>query len=396
MGALMQAEPGSCAGFRSRGGLFRRSSSAHFRAPEIAAVYRVILHLDMDAFFASVEQRDDPRLRGLPVIVGSPPDRRGVVCAASYEARKFGVRSAMASVTAGRLCPNGQFVRPRMDAYREESRAVMEIVHSFAGELVQQVSVDEAYADFTAQCQRESHDASIDAAIPIAKEIRRTIREQRELTATVGIAPNKLLAKLASDYQKPDGLTVIHDTGKADFLRPLPVRSLHGVGKVTEQALASVGINTIGDLQTYRGDLRAQVGSWAGELKRFAIGEDARPLDLGDDIKSISSENTFLHDTADRAILRTCLHEQADEIAAKLLKRRLAAYTVQVKVRYGDFTTLTRQITLEEPLTDAAQIYRTTCWLLARDKLVKRPLRLLGVGVSSLTEEWMEQLKLPL
>ncbi len=359
-------------------------------------MYRVILHLDMDAFFASVEQRDDPRLRGLPVIVGSPPDRRGVVCAASYEARKFGVRSAMPSATAGRLCPQGQFVRPRMEAYREESRAVMAIVRSFAGELVQQVSVDEAYFDLSAQCQRESHDASLDAAIPAATEIRRIIHDQRGITATIGIAPNKLLAKLASDYQKPDGLTVIHDTGKAEFLRPLPVRSLHGVGKVTEQALAGAGIGTIGDLQTHRGDLRAQVGSWAAELKRYAFGEDTRPLDFGDDIKSISSENTFLHDTADRGILRECLREQAADIAGKLLKRRLAAYTVQVKVRYSDFTTLTRQTTLEEPLTDATQIYRMACWLLARDKLVKRPLRLIGVGVASLTEEWMEQMRLPL
>lgn len=359
-------------------------------------MFRVILHLDMDAFFASVEQRDNPALRGLPVIVGSPPDRRGVVCAASYEARKFGVRSAMPSATAGRLCPQGQFVRPRMDAYREESRAVMAIVQRFAGDLLQQVSVDEAYFDLTAQNQRDTHDASLDAAIPAAEEIRRIIREQRDLTATIGIAPNKLLAKLASDYKKPDGLTVIHETGKAAFLAPLPVRSLHGVGKVTAESLAAAGIHTIADLQSYKGDLRAQVGSWAAELKQYAIGEDNRPLDLGDDIKSISSENTFLHDTADRAILRHCLHEQADEIAEKLQRRRLAAYTVQVKVRYSDFTTLTRQTTLEEPLLDATQIYRTACWLLARDRLVKSPLRLLGLGVSTLTEEWMEQMRLPL
>jgi DNA polymerase IV len=358
-------------------------------------VFRVILHLDMDAFYASVEQRDHPELRGKPVIVGSPPDRRGVVCAASYEARKFGVRSAMASITAGRLCPQGAFVRPRMEAYRDESRAVMAIVRTFAGELVQQVSVDEAYLDLTDRSQRETHDASLDSAIPVAQEIRRTIQNERGLTATIGVAPNKLLAKLASDYQKPDGLTVIHESGKAAFLRPLPVRSLHGVGKVTAESLASAGIHTVGDLQDYRGDLRAQVGSWAAELKRFAFGNDDRPLEFGDDIKSISSENTFLHDTADRAVLRACLREQADEIAAKLTRRRLAAYTVQVKVRYGDFTTLTRQSTLEEPLTDATQIYRTACWLLARDKLVKRPLRLIGVGVSTLTESWIEQLRLP-
>jgi nucleotidyltransferase/DNA polymerase involved in DNA repair len=295
---------------------------------------RVIFHLDMDAFYASVEQRDQPEWRGKPVIVGGPPERRGVVCAASYEARKSGVRSAMASVTAGRLCPEGIFVRPRMEVYRDESQAI--------------------------------------------------------------IAPNKLLAKIASATFKPDGLTLVAESGKAAFLRPLPVGAIHGVGRVTEAALQKAGYQTIADLQDTPTDLRSLVGSWGRELKRMAHGEDDRPLDLGDEVKSISSENTFARDTADRPVLRACLREQAEELAQKLAKYRMAASTVSVKVRYGDFTTLTRQVSVEEPLEDAATIYRFACWLLARHQLVKRPLRLLGLGLAGLQEVNLRQLTLGL
>jgi DNA polymerase-4 len=355
--------------------------------------YRVLFHIDMDAFYASVEQRDNPALLGKPVIVGAPPTQRGVVCAASYEARKFGVRSAMASITAGRLCPKGVFVRPRMDAYREESRSIMEIIAG-TGAIVEQMSVDEAYVDLSAFCQAEDADASLQKALPIAQELKRRIKMERSLSATIGIAANKLLAKLASDHQKPDGLTLITEKDKVQFLRPLPVRALYGVGKVTEQVLNGAGIITIGDLQDYRGDLRAIVGSFAGQLKSFTFGEDDRPLELGDEIKSISGEETFLQDTEDRRILRRCLMEQADDISRRLKRKQLGAHTVQVKVRYGDFTTLTRQITVEEPLTDAREIYRLGCFLLGREKLVSRPLRLLGLGVSSLREPTGQQLSL--
>lgn len=356
---------------------------------------RVIFHMDMDAFYASVEQRDRPEWQSKPVIVGAPPDRRGVVCAASYEARKFGVRSAMPSVTAGRLCPDGIFVRPRMDAYRDESRAIMAIVKNFAGELVQQVSVDEAYLEVTDRVPQGDPDAMLEAALPIAREIKETIKAQRQLTATIGIAPNKLLAKIASSNFKPDGLTLIKDSEKAAFLRPLPVGAIHGVGKVTEQGLLKLGLKTVADLQDYPGDLRSAVGSWGNELRRMAFGDDDRPLDLGDDIKSVSAENTFLKDTAHRPTLRSCLHEQAEEIAGRLRKRRLAARTVQVKVRYSDFTTLTRQVSVDDPIDDERLIYRFACWLLARHELVKRPLRLIGVGVSGLAEVTVRQMELP-
>jgi len=356
-------------------------------------MFRVIFHIDMDAFYASVEQRDDPALRGKPVIVGAPPTQRGVVCAASYEARKFGVRSALPSITAKRLCPDGVFVRPRMDHYREESERIMEIVGR-TGAIVEQVSIDEAYLDLSAACQAEDADASLHTALPMARKLKEWIQQERRLTATVGVASNKLLAKIASDAQKPDGMTLITDKEKVQYLRPLPVRTLYGVGKVTEQVLSQAGIATVGDVQDYPGDLRALVGSFGPKLKQFAVGEDDRPLELGEEVKSISGEETFLKDTDDRKILRACLKEQAADIAARLKHRRLGAHTVQVKVRYGDFTTLTRQISVEEPLTEAQEIYRLSCFLLGRERLVSRPLRLLGLGVSNLREPTGHQLVL--
>jgi DNA polymerase-4 len=371
-------------------GFIRRAEYAKGAMP------RIIFHLDMDAFFAAIEQRDDPSLRGKPVIVGSPPDRRGVVCAASYEARKFGVRSAMPSMTAGRLCPKGIFVRPRINHYREESKAIMAIV-ARAGAVMEPMSIDEAYLDFSEALQARSfadQDEALQAALPVARKLKADIQSERALTASVGIASNKFLAKIASDFQKPNGLTLIREREKVEFLRTMPVRAIHGVGKVTEQVLINAGIRTIGDLQNYQSDLRALVGSWAPRLKQLAFGEDDRPIEVDWDIKSISSEETFDVDTDDRAILRRCLKEQADDIARRLQRKRMEARTVQVKVRYRNFSTLTRQISLQDPITEAAQIYRLACYLLARDKLVTGPLRLLGTGVSGLTESSVRQLAL--
>src|SRR6266513_196058 len=375
-------------------------------------MFRVIFHFDMDAFYASIEQRDNPSLRGKPVIVGAPPTQRGVVCAASYEARRFGVRSAMPSVTARRLCPKGIFVRPRMDHYREESRKIMALVAQ-TGALIERVSIDEAYLDLSEAVGRASRltlgsdapnakgtivPAEVDDvlyhAVPLARELQRKILAQRGLTASIGIDANKLLAKLASDFSKPDGLTLVPERDKVLFLRPMSVRAIHGVGKVTEQALNHAGITTVGDLQDYPGDLRALAGSFGPKLKQFAFGDDDRPLELGDEVKSISSEETFLRDTDDRPALRKCLREQAAEISGKLKRRRLAAKTVQVKVRYSDFRTLTRQISVEEPVTDARDIYRLDCYLLAKENLVSRPLRLIGLGVSGLGEVAGRQLVL--
>jgi DNA polymerase-4 len=375
---------------------------------------RVIFHLDMDAFYASVEQRDNPGLRGKPVIVGGPPTRRGVVCAASYEARKFGVRSAMPSGTAGRLCPDGIFIPPRMERYKAESGEIMKLL-AVTGAVIEPMSIDEAYLDFSDALSADlapdnpsvgsrrtpprllpddEADAALYRAVPFARELKRRIFVERQLTATIGIAANKLLAKLASDFQKPDGLTLVPEHDKVQFLRPMPVRAIHGVGRATEQVLNRAGIETVGDLQDHPGDLRALVGSFATRLRAFAFGEDDRPLEIDETIKSISCEETFAVDTEDRRVLKKSLREQAAEIAGKLNRRQLAAQTVQVKLRYGDFTTLTRQITVEEAIVRADEIYRLACFLLAREKLVRRPLRLLGLGVSNLDLPAGQQLAL--
>lgn len=347
--------------------------------------------MDLDACYASIEQRDNPALRGRPVIVGAPPTQRGVVAACSYEARKFGVRSAMPSVTAGRLCPNAVFVRPRMEVYRQESRLVMKLVGE-AGGVVEQMSIDEAYIDFSALCPAEDPDEALLQALPLGRKLKERIRSERQLAATVGIGPNKLLAKIASDKAKPDGLLVISERDKARFLRPFPVRVLYGVGKATEQVLARAGVQTVGELQDYGGDLKALVGSFGPKLRQFAFGEDDRPLELGEETKSISEEETFLHDTEDRKTLRASLRAMASGISNQLKKHQLLAHTVQVKIRYSDFTTLTRQISVEDPLSESADIYRLGCFLLGREKLVCRPLRLLGLGVSGLSEPGGTQL----
>jgi DNA polymerase-4 len=352
---------------------------------------RVIFHVDMDAFFASVEQRDNPAYRGKPLIVGAPANQRGVVCAASYEARKFKVRSAMPSRTAAKLCPQGVFVRPRMDVYRAESRLIMSILGEVTP-IVEKVSVDEAYLDVSQRYAAfDDQDAALFAAVSLAKELKQRIKQERQLTASIGIGSNKFLAKLGSDFQKPDGLTLIPERDKAVFLRRLPVRSIHGVGPVTAEALESEGLFTIGDIQDTQINLATIVGSWAANLKERAFGHDDRELDLSDERKSISAETTFLNDTDDRVTLRAALRELATDVSRALHQSEVSALTVQVKVRYSDFTTLTRQIRLEEPVSDERDIYRMACFLLARDNLVKGPLRLLGIGASTLVPPQAER-----
>ena len=357
---------------------------------------RVIFHVDMDAFYASIEQRDHPEYRGQPLIVGAPADQRGVVCAASYEARKFKVRSAMPSRTAAKLCPQGIFVRPRMDVYRSESGRIMEILHQVTP-VIEKVSVDEAYLDLSESFDPAMEtDAALFAAVKLAKELKARITSERQLTASIGIGSNKFLAKLGSDFQKPNGLTLIPERDKAEFLRPLSAGSIHGVGPVTAKALSDAGIETIGDLQDTAADLTNLVGSFAARLKERAFGIDDRPVDSSDERKSISSETTFLEDTDDRAILRGALKELALDVAQTLERHELGAMTVQVKVRYSDFTTLTRQLRVEDPLTSKEEIYRLACYLLARHRLVKSPLRLLGIGVSTLVTPNVPQLRLPI
>jgi nucleotidyltransferase/DNA polymerase involved in DNA repair len=294
---------------------------------------RAILHVDMDAFFASVEQRDNPEWRGKPVIVGAGPHERGVVSAASYEARQFGVHSAMPSRTAYRLCPQGVFVHPHMQKYSDASRRIMKILESFTP-LVQPVSIDEAFLDVTGAIKEFAE------ALTIGRRIKDEIRRQTQLTASVGIAPNKFLAKLASDLNKPDGLTMIQEEEKTRILEPLPVSKIWGVGKVTEKQLHELGIQTIGDLQRFSIDeLRARMGNAAEHLHALALGEDDRQVHTEEETKSISSEHTFDEDTTNQDQIKRCLLEQAEEVGTRLRREHRAARTVQLKLRYGDFTT---------------------------------------------------------
>jgi DNA polymerase-4 len=266
-----------------------------------------------------------------------------------------------------------------MDVYRAESKKIMALLGQFGG-AVEQVSVDEAYLEMTHRFEKFDPPQLLE----LGSEMKQIIRRERNLTASIGIGSNKLLAKIASDYSKPDGLHCVDENTKATFLRPMPASAIHGVGKVTALVLEKAGLRTIGDLQDYPGDLRSLVGSFGPTLKQYALGEDSRPLELDGAIKSISAEETFDRDTEDRRVLVPSLRDLSEEIATKLGKERMAARTVQVKVRYSDFHTLTRQTSLEEPLESAAEIFSLACAILRREKLVNRPLRLLGVGVSGL------------
>ena len=351
--------------------------------PTAAKTFRAILHIDMDAFFASVEQRDHPEWRGKPVIVGAAPDRRGVVSAASYEARKFGVRSAMPSRTAGRLCPHGIYVRPDMARYSAASEQIMALLQEVTP-LVEPLSIDEAFLDVTPATR------SIDAATALARDIKTRIRERLRLTASVGVAPNKFLAKLASDFEKPDGLTVIREEDKVAFLRPLPVARIWGVGPKTAALLRDAGILTIANLQDFTGDLRRLMGGYADDLRALAFGEDDRPVETEYERKSISSEETFDRDTRSVPLIRRTMLDQAAEVAAELRERHLAGRTVHIKLRFADFTTLTRQRTLGHATQDEDEIFRVAWALAQRERGTGKAVRLIGTGVASLEPEGLQ------
>jgi len=340
----------------------------------------------MDAFYASVEQRDRPELRGRPVIVGADPKGRGVVSAASYEARVFGVRSAMPIGKAARLCPDGVFLPVDMDKYAGASRQIMGILGDFSP-LVEPVSVDEAFVDLTGT-------ASLFGPAPEAvREIKRRIRAETGLTASAGLAANKFIAKVASDLKKPDGLVIVEAGREAEFLAPLPIERLWGVGKATAKDLAALGIATIGQLQRLsRATLVARLGDHGAGLHDLAFGRDDRPVEPWTPPKSMGAETTFERDTTDRARLDTTLRGQAERVARELRAERLAAARVTLKLRFADFRTLTRSHT-SDPTQDGLELYRRVAILLARETLVQ-PVRLIGVSASALTAEQTGQLGL--
>ena len=343
---------------------------------------KTFLHVDMDAFFASVEQRDHPELRGKPVIVGAPPDRRGVVAAASYEARRFGVHSAMPSRIAKQKCPHAIFVSHHMGNYKEVSRQIMQIFETYTP-LVQPLSIDEAFLDVTGS-RRLFGDGPA-----IAEKIRRDILEQTRLTASVGVAPNMFLAKIASDMDKPDGLTLVPFEQEAieRFLAPLPIDRMWGVGKVTRKKLLSLGIPTIGTLQTFDFQrLEAALGTRAARLfSRLARGIDERDIGGEVDEKSISNETTFSRDLSDREEIEATYKRLIDKVGTRLRKAGFYARVVHLKIRWSDFSTITRQTRFAVPCSDDISLREAGLELLNKN-LANRPVRLIGFGVSGLTE----------
>jgi DNA polymerase-4 len=339
---------------------------------------RKIIHLDMDAFYASVEQRDDPSLKGKPVAVGGSPQGRGVVAACSYEARKFGIHSAMPMARALRACPDLEIVRPDFAKYKAVSQQVMAILRSVTP-LVEPLSLDEAYLDVTENALDQP------LAMEVAKHLKSRIFLETALTASAGVAPNKFLAKIASGWAKPDGLTVIAPERVEAFLQKLPVEALWGVGPVTAKKLRAIGIAKLVDVRTANEDkLNRAVGKFADRLRRLSHGDDPREVKTERPWKSISTEDTYPEDLTETKEMRAEIQRLAKRTAASLERKALVARTVTIKVRYSDFTTVTRNHTEEPPTADGARIAERALTLLARTDAGKRSVRLLGVGVHGL------------
>jgi DNA polymerase-4 len=306
-------------------------------AAEVAGGARRVLHCDMDCFYAAVHLRDDPALQGKAVAVGGRPEARGVIAAASYEARRFGVHSAMPSSRAVRLCPALVILPPDFRRYQRESERIFSIYREITP-VVEAMSIDEAFLDVT------DHLGSFRSATAVAEEIRRRVRQERRLTVSIGVGPSRLVAKIASDFRKPDGLTVVPPSKVQQFLDPLPVRRLHGVGPATERALTALGIETVGQLrQRPLPQLVERFGRLHGRmLYEFARGVDDRPVVIHRERKSLGTETTYSADLVGSAVLEAELERLAEQVAEALLSRQLASYTLTLKVRYADFTTVTR------------------------------------------------------
>ena len=341
---------------------------------------RVILHGDLDAFYASVEVLDDPSLRGKPVIVGGLPHERGVVSAASYEAREFGVQSAMPLRTAGRRCPQGVFLPGRPDRYREVSQQVMAIFASYTPQ-VEPISLDEAFLDVTGSA------AAFGDGPTIARHIKDRVREEIGLAVSVGVATNKLCAKVASDLRKPDALVVVPVGGEAEFLAPLPIRRLWGVGPRVQEALRDYGVETIGQLAALDlGTLQRRFGQFGGDLASRARGKDRSPVATFQAPKSVGHEHTFHADVTDVGRLEATLLDLADSVAGRLRHHDLAAGAVQLKLRYEGFETLTRQAPLPHQTRETDPIYQTGLTLLRRTLVAGRAVRLIGITAISLSD----------
>lgn len=353
---------------------------------------RSILHVDMDAFYASVEQLDQPEYKLKPVIVGADPKSgkgRGVVAACSYEARKFGVRSALPISRAWKLCPEGIYVRPRMKRYVEVSGQVMEVFQRFT-DLVEPLSIDEAFLDITGSI------ALLGPPVQIAQSIKSDIRQKTGLTASVGLAPNKFLAKIASDIRKPDGFVVVEEAEIETFLHDLPISRLWGVGPKTEARLHELGFRTIGDVAgAQRESLVRRLGSLGEHLYQLSHGHDDRPVIPNWEPKSISSETTFEEDTDDRELLLATILELSDHVAQRLRKDGYRARKVTLKLRYSSFTTHTKQQSLDKLVQTGEDLAAIARGLFAQFPL-KQKIRLIGVAAGDLHRDGEDPQQLPL
>jgi DNA polymerase-4 len=339
----------------------------------------------MDAFYASVEQRDDPGLRGRPVVVGGSPESRGVVAAASYEARAFGVHSAMPMSRAVRLCPELAIVRPDFSRYKEASDRVFTIFRE-ATSLVEGLSLDEAFLDVTENAW------GLPLGVDVARRLKTRIREDTGLTASAGVAPNKFLAKIASGWRKPDGLTVIAPERVEAFLQGLPVEALWGVGPKIGERLRKAGIRKLIDVRAADAELlRSLVGSWAEGLRRMSMGEDDRPVEPHRERKSVGCEETFARDLTDPVQMRREIVVLAERVADYLARKDLRARTVTLKLRYGNFETVTRSHTQDPATRDPADVIRRAVALLDRTEASSRSVRLLGVTAHGLRTESDEE-----
>ena len=348
-------------------------------APHRASL-RTIIHADLDAFYASVEVLDDPSLRGRPVIVGGARGERGVVSAASYEARRFGVHSAMPIRTAERLCPTGVFLPGRPDRYRELSDRVMGIFRSYTP-VVEPISLDEAFLDVTGSA------AAFGNGEAIGRQIKNRILDEAGLVVSVGVASNKLCAKVASDLRKPNALVVVPPGGEAAFLAPLPISRLWGVGPKAQQALRDFGVQRIGELAALpEATLHRRFGQHGGELVRRALGIDPSRVIPSQPPKSIGHEHTFEHDVVDPRFLESTLLDLAESVATRLRRHRLAAGAVQLKLRYEGFETLTRQEPLPHQTRDSEPIYAAGIELLRKTLVPGRAVRLVGLTAINLSD----------
>ncbi len=342
---------------------------------------RTVLHVDMDAFYAAVEQRDRPEIRGKPVIVGSDPKNgkgRGIVATCSYEARKYGVHSAQPISQAWKLCPNGVYIRPDMEKYGRVSACVMKILLEFS-DLVEQVSIDEAFLDVTGSRKL------FGPGVEIARQIKQRIRNELHLTASIGVAANKFIAKIASDLEKPDGLVVVEPGCEEQFLAPLPIGRLWGVGGKTENRLKSLGFHHIGDLaRLSRSHMSDILGKNGEHLWQLARGIDDRPVFPADGRKSIGHETTFERDIRDMGILHDTLLELCEKVAQRLRAHGAGARTVTIKFRETDFTTYTRRTTLNEPVDTSEKIFPTALTLLNSLAPSGKFVRLIGVYAGNL------------